>query len=175
MICKCIWEEYPLGTTQPRIQNCLAEKDLQDLGCLFQPKWYSESAACPWSKGQLYLGLQQLKWNQQIRASDSSLFEALGDTPWVSHPVLGIPLQERHQHAGAGLPGRWEAREHRGCERRLRKQEVLTTRERSGGVSLLIATRWRKDIQKEDRARVLSEVHWGRMIGDRWKLEHKTF
>lgn len=27
----------------------------------------------------------------------------------------------------------------------------------------------------EDRARVFSEVHWGRMVDDRWKLEHTTF
>lgn len=95
--------DYPLVSTQPGTENRLAEKDLQDLGGLFQLKWFCESAACPCSKGRLHLGLQQQKCSQEIGASDSFLlFEALEDTPGVPYPVLGIPQQERHQHAGAG-------------------------------------------------------------------------
>lgn len=74
--------EYTLGATQPGIENSLAEKDLKTLE-VFRNLSDSLSQQCVLAaKDQLYLGLQQQKCSQQIRASDSSLlFEALGDSP----------------------------------------------------------------------------------------------
>lgn len=178
--------EYPLVTTQPGIENSLAGKDLQDFGGVFQPKWFSEllwyllgdslSQQCVLAaKASCTLGCcSKSVANRSGQVIDPFCLKGyiLSALSSFGHPSIG-KISSCWSRFCAGRPGRQVAGGHLGSEMSLRKQGVLTTREGSGGASFWLQPGEGRMYRRQGKSVLRGAL--GRMIGDRWKLEHRTF
>lgn len=166
--------EYPLGATQPGLENSLAEKDLKTLevfsnlsDSLSQQHVLAAKASCTLSCSSKSVA------NRSGQVIHPFCLQLLGIH--LSAPSnFGHPTTRRHQCAGGGSV--------QGCQEGRRLESTRAVKRGWGNYKKKRVRRGQssdcnqvKEGDTEDRAREFSEVHWGRMIGDRWKLEQKTF